>query len=162
MTGRPGPALGDHSVLLSDEDEHRRARRLLMPAFTGAALRGYQEMVTTLTRAEVERWPQGQVIGAHRRMQALTLEVILQVVFGVTGEDRLTEMRPLVRGVADIGPVTLLGLPYPVLRRVGPWRGRACLQRRLDALLHAEIADRRRAGDLGRRTRGGPGASAQG
>ncbi|MFE6737507.1 cytochrome P450 [Streptomyces tubercidicus] len=147
-----GPALGDHSVLLSDEDEHRRARRLLMPAFTGAALRGYQDMVTALTKAEVERWPEGRVIGTHQRMQALTLEVILQVVFGVTDEERLTRMRPLVRGVADIGPVTLLGLPYPALRRVGPWRRHACLQQRLDALLYAEIADRRRARDLGERT----------
>ncbi|MFB7633421.1 cytochrome P450 [Streptomyces sp. NPDC056149] len=147
-----GPALGDHSVLLIDEDEHRRARRLLMPAFTGAALRGYEDMVTKLTRAEVERWPEERAIGSHRRMQALTLEVILQVVFGVTDEQRLQQLRPLVRGIADIGPVTLLGLPYPLLQRVGPWRRHVSLQRRLDKLLYAEIADRRRAADLHSRT----------
>jgi cytochrome P450 len=142
-----GPALGDHSVLLADEAEHRRARRLLMPAFTGAALTGYQEMVTALTRAEVERWPEGAALSVHRRMQILTLEIILQVVFGVTDEARLALMRPLVRGIADIGPVTLLGLPYPLLRRVGPWRRHASMQRRLDALLYEEIAGRRRSPD---------------
>ncbi|MGW3210368.1 cytochrome P450 [Streptomyces sp. NPDC001135] len=143
-----GPALGDHSVLLTDEGEHRRSRRLLMPAFTGAALAGYREMVTALTKAEVERWPEDRVISVHRRMQALTLEVILQVVFGVTDEARLAQMRPLVRGIADIGPVTLLGLPYPLLQRIGPWRRHTSMQRRLDALLYEEIAGRRGSADL--------------
>ncbi|MFJ4865437.1 cytochrome P450 [Streptomyces sp. NPDC088748] len=147
-----GPALGDHSVLLTDEGEHRRSRRLLMPAFTGAALAGYQQMVGELTRAEVESWPEETVFSSHERMQALTLEVILQVVFGVTDEARLTRMRPLVRGIADIGPVTLLGLPYPLLQRVGPWRRHTDLQRGLDKLLYAEITDRRRAADLHSRT----------
>jgi cytochrome P450 len=34
------PMMGEHSVLLTDEDQHLRARKLLMPAFNGAALRG--------------------------------------------------------------------------------------------------------------------------
>ncbi|MFG2994502.1 cytochrome P450 [Streptomyces sp. NPDC048257] len=147
-----GPALGDHSVLLTDEDEHRRARRLLMPAFTGAALAGYRQMVGELTKAEVDGWPEETVFSSHRRMQALTLEVILQVVFGVTEEARLRRMRPLVRGIADIGPVTLLGLPYPLLQRFGPWRRHIALQRGLDELLYAEITGRRRAADLHSRT----------
>ncbi|MFD5417899.1 cytochrome P450 [Streptomyces sp. NPDC127069] len=147
-----GPALGDHSVLLTDEAEHRRSRRLLMPAFTGAALAGYQELVGELTRAEVDGWPEGTAFSSHERMQALTLEVILQVVFGVTDEARLKRMRPLVRGIADIGPVTLLGLPYPLLQRFGPWRRHIGLQRGLDKLLYAEISDRRRAPDLHSRT----------
>ncbi|MFB7182161.1 cytochrome P450 [Streptomyces sp. NPDC056257] len=147
-----GPALGDHSVLLTDEAEHRRARRLLMPAFTGAALAGYQDMVGELTRAEVDGWPEDTVFSSHERMQALTLEVILQVVFGVTDEARLKRMRPLVRGIADIGPVTLLGLPYPLLQRFGPWRRHINLQRGLDKLLYAEISARRRAADLHSRT----------
>ncbi|MCP9973557.1 cytochrome P450 [Streptomyces somaliensis] len=143
-----GPALGDHSVLLLDESEHRRARRLLMPAFTGAALAGYRQMVTALTKAEVERWPEGRPFSMHHRMQVLTLEIILQVVFGVTDETRLARMRPLVRGIADIGPVTLLGLPYPLLQRVDPWRRHTALQRDLDVLLYEEIAERRRSPDL--------------
>ncbi|MGW1074429.1 cytochrome P450 [Streptomyces sp. NPDC002537] len=147
-----GPALGDHSVLLTDEREHRRARRLLTPAFTGAALRGYQDMVVGLTRSEVGQWPEGHAFGVHRRMRALTLEVILQVVFGVTDRERLAELRPLVGGLADIGPITLLGLPYPALRHVGPWRRYAGFQRRVDQLLYAEIDRRRRAADLGSRT----------
>ena len=48
-----GPIMGEHSLLLQDGGEHKRARKLLMPAFNGAALRGYAGLVTELARAEV-------------------------------------------------------------------------------------------------------------
>ena len=34
-----GPVMGEHSLLLQDGAEHKRARKLLMPAFNGQALR---------------------------------------------------------------------------------------------------------------------------
>ena len=34
-----GPIMGEHSLLLQDSAEHKRARKLLMPAFNGHALR---------------------------------------------------------------------------------------------------------------------------
>ena len=37
-----GPIMGEHSLLLQDGAEHKRARTLLMPAFNGHALRGYR------------------------------------------------------------------------------------------------------------------------
>ena len=37
--------MGEHSLLITDEDEHLRARKLLMPAFNGAALRGYGDLM---------------------------------------------------------------------------------------------------------------------
>ena len=143
-----GPAMGPRSVLLTDGDEHRRARRLLVPAFSSAALRGYESLVTDLARAEVARWPSGTAFPVHRRMQAVTLETIMQVVFGVTDEAKLAALRPLVRTIADIGPVTLLGLPYGALRGVNPWRRYARARRELHELLQAEILGRRREGDL--------------
>ena len=36
-----GPIMGEHSLLLQDSIEHKRARKLLMPAFNGHALRDY-------------------------------------------------------------------------------------------------------------------------
>src|SRR3954449_12639513 len=84
-----GPIMGEHSLLLQDGAEHKRARKLLMPAFNGHALRTYQEMVTDIARDEVAHWPAGQTIRSHDRMNVLTLEVILRVVFGVTYEKRL-------------------------------------------------------------------------
>lgn len=147
-----GPVMGRQSVLLLDEDEHLRVRRLLMPAFHGAPLRGYRELILELTRAEVNRWPTGAPLRLHDRMQSLTLEIILQVVFGVSDESRLAQLRPVVDRVVRIKPVIMLGWFYPRLRRWWPWRAFADLQQELDRLLYAEIAQRRLTPDLADRS----------
>ena len=142
------PIMGDHSVLLLDEGEHQRVRQLLMPAFHGAPLRGYQELITRLTVAEVETWPVGVAFRTHDRTTKLTLEIILQVVFGVTDEGRLAELRPVVGRIVDVDTVIMLGTLFPRLQKIPPWSRFLTVQRDLDRLLYAEIADRRRQSDL--------------
>ncbi len=146
-----GPIMGEHSLLLQDSVEHRRARKLLMPAFNGAALRGYRDVVTQVARAEVDRWAPGTPFRSLDRMNALTLEVIMRVVFGVTDEQRLARLRPLVNKTVNISPAVLLGWGYPALQRFGPWKATVQNQRGLDEVMYAEIAERRAAGDLGER-----------
>ncbi|MEU4418922.1 cytochrome P450, partial [Nocardia salmonicida] len=147
-----GPIMGEHSLLLQDGGEHKRARKLLMPAFNGAALHGYEELVTELARAEVARWQPGQELRALDRMNALTLEVILRVVFGVTDEERLAALRPRVNRTVNINPAILLGWAFPRLQRLGPWKRTVENQRELDQLMYAEIEERRSAPDLAERT----------
>ena len=147
-----GPIMGEHSLLLQDSAEHKRARKLLMPAFNGAALRGYQSLVTEIARDEVAGWLPGHGFRSLDRMNALTLEVILRVVFGVTDEQRLAELRPLVNKTVDISPAVLLGWGYPWLQKFGPWKRTVDNQRHLDRVMYAEIAERRRASDLDERT----------
>lgn len=147
-----GPIMGQHSLLLQDGAEHARARKLLMPAFNGQALRGYQALVTELARAEVATWTPGQEVASLDRMNALTLEVILRVVFGVTDEERLALMRPRVTATVDIPPLVMLGWSYPALQRLGPWRRTVANAEELDRLMLAEIRERRQATDLAERT----------
>jgi cytochrome P450 family 135 len=147
-----GPVMGEHSLLLQDSAEHKRARKLLMPAFNGHALRGYEALVTDLAREEVGRWAPGSEFRALDRMNALTLEVILRVVFGVTDERRLAELRPCVNRTIEISPVVLLGWGYPRLQKVGPWKRTVQNQQELDRLMYAEIRERRAAPDLAERT----------
>ncbi len=147
-----GPVMGKHSLLLQDGEEHQRARKLLMPAFNGRALHGYAELVAQLARAEVAGWPASAEFRALDRMNALTLEVILRVVFGVTEEARLAELRPRVTAVVEISPLILLGWAWPRLQRIAPWRTTADDLRALDLLIHREIRERRGASDLAERT----------
>jgi cytochrome P450 len=147
-----GPIMGEHSLLLQDSAEHKRARKLLMPAFNGAALRGYQSVVTQLAKGEIAHWQPGRPFRSLDRMNALTLEVILRVVFGVTDESRLAELRPLVNKTVDINPAVLLGWGYPFLQKIGPWKATVDNQRALDRVMYAEIAERRAAADLHERT----------
>ena len=134
-----GPMMGEHSLLLQDSSEHKRARKLLMPAFNGHALREYAALVTDVaTRGGRLVAGRGVVLAPSQRMNRLTLEVILRVVFGVTDESRLAEMRPRVNQVVDISPAILFGYGMPRLQKVGPWK-RAKRQR-----LRARRADLRR------------------
>ena len=143
-----GPMMGEHSLLLQDGTAHQRARKLLMPAFNGHALREYGALVTEVARAEVATWRHGEELRSLDRMNRLTLEVILRVVFGVTDERRLALLRPRVNRVVDISPAVLFGWSVPRLRRFGPWRAARQNAYELDQLIHAEIRERRAAPDL--------------
>ncbi len=147
-----GPIMGEHSLLLQDSSEHKRARKLLMPAFNGAALRGYADLVTRLAKEEVARWTPGRPFRSLDRMNALTLEVILRVVFGVTDESTLAKLRPLVNRTVNVSPLVLFGWGYPFLQKFGPWKATVDNQRGLDEVMFAEIAARRAAPDLHERT----------
>jgi len=147
-----GPIMGEHSLLLQDGEEHKRARKLLMPAFNGHALRGYRSLVTEVARAEVAGWTPGAELRSLDRMNAVTLEVILRVVFGVTDETRLAELRPRVTATVDVSPAVLLGWGYPWLQKVGIWKRTVENQYALDRLMYAEIRERRAAPDLAERT----------
>jgi cytochrome P450 len=143
-----GPIMGKNSLLLQDGDDHHRARKLLMPAFLGHALRGYRSMVAEVAAAEIDGWGDGEEFASLDRMNALTLEVILRVVFGVTDERRLAELRPRVTATVDINPAILLGWAYPWLQRFGPWRRTVDNQVELDRRIYAEIAERRAVTDV--------------
>ncbi|MBO9522005.1 MAG: cytochrome P450 [Nocardioidaceae bacterium] len=147
-----GPVMGEHSLLLVDSSQHKRARKLLMPAFNGHALRSYESMIAGLAKTEVGSWRRGVPFASLERMNALTLEVILQVVFGVTDEARLAELRPLVNRTVNVSPAVFLGWGWPRLQKLGPWRRAFENQAALDKVIYAEIAERRRAEDLEQRT----------
>ena len=147
-----GPIMGEHSLLLQDAAEHKRARALLMPAFNGHALRTYGDLVTEVARAEVATWRDDETFRALDRMNRLTLEVILRVVFGVTDQARLAALRPRVNRTVDVGPSVLLGWGYPFLQRFGRWKATVDNAYALDRLMLAEIRERRGAPDLAERT----------
>lgn len=115
------PLLGGDSLLLQDGDAHARARRLLAPAFGRREIAGYRTLVEEVTAEQLGRWPRSGRIRAHILLNELTLEVILRVVFGVTDPARLDEMRPVVARAVDAGPVMMIGLAIPALRRLRPW-----------------------------------------
>jgi cytochrome P450 len=144
--------MGEHSLLLVDSARHKRARKLLMPAFNGHALRSYESMIEGLAKTEVGSWRDGTAFESLERMNALTLEVILQVVFGVTDESRLAELRPLVNRTVNVSPAVFLGWGFPRLQGFGPWRRAFENQAALDNVIYAEIAQRRQADDLASRT----------
>ena len=147
-----GPIMGLDSLLLQDSVDHKRARKLLMPAFNGHALRDYRALVTDLAAAEVAQWEPGSTFRSLDRMNALTLEIILRVVYGVTDEARLSALRPRINATVEVSPAVLLGWGYPRLQKIGVWKRTVDNQYALDRLMYAEIRERRAASDLEQRT----------
>jgi cytochrome P450 family 135 len=144
------PLLGENSVLVLDDEPHMSQRKLLLPPFHGRRMAGYEATMREIAAREIESWPTGVPFQLRPRMQAMTLEIIIETVFGVHGGQRLAELREALRSFLDLltDPKTLL----PVLL-TGPDRIRAYppIRRRVDrvaALILSEIAERRLAPDL--------------
>jgi len=137
---------GASSVLVLDGEEHLRMRRLLLPSFHGDAVRAHADLISALTAAEVERWPIGQPFAVHPRMQAITLEVILQAVIGVREVRRLARLRALLPRVAGANLFAfwaegaMPGLAESALGSRLPW---IAARREADRLLFEEIAAHR-------------------
>ncbi len=128
-------------------------RKLLLPPFHGRRMEGYERTMREIAAREIESWPSGVPYRLRPRMQAMTLEIILETVFGVHGGERLADLRGALRSFLDM--LTDPRFILPILS-IGPDRLRAYppFRRRVDgvaALIVAEIAERRAAADLAER-----------
>jgi len=140
------PLLGPDSLLLLEGSKHLARRRLMLPPFHGERMRAYEELVQEMVDAEIDSWPLKTEFPIHPRMQALTLEVILRVVFGVDELDRLDRLRGLLRDVLGGTASPALQLSALVARRFGsqgPMRRFEELVAETDAELYELISERR-------------------
>jgi cytochrome P450 family 135 len=140
-----GPVVGRHSVLLLDEPEHMRQRKLMLPPFHGERMQRYGEQMRAVAQAEIDRWPTGEPVRLWPSMQAITLEVIVRTVFGVSELDRLAKLRDALRGMLNW---TTERRRLALLAALGPGRLRRTKTFRsaldpVDALVYDEIARRR-------------------
>jgi cytochrome P450 len=139
-----GQIVGTKSLIMLDDDQHRRSRGMMLPAFHGDSVRRQVAEMVAITAEEIARWPVGEQFPLYPRMQRLTLEVILRTVIGVHDEGRLAALRATLPPMLEIGSPVELIPPPQVLLRFGIWRRRA--QRRAAALaLLAEEITRCRA-----------------
>ena len=102
------PILGDNSVLVLDEKPHISQRKLLLPPFHGERMQGYGETMGEIAAREIESWPTGTPYRLRPRMQAITLEIILETVFGVHDEARMDPLRAALRDFLDLTTDPLL------------------------------------------------------
>ncbi len=147
------PVLGKKSVLILDGREHMRQRKLLLPPFQGSTVQNFRTVIREVAEAEVDSWRKGERFVLRDRMRALTFEVIVRAVFGVTERERIERLRSALVSVLDMQAV--FALPNVLRRDLGRFSPWGQFQRRLkaaDALLYEEIARRRAEADLDQRT----------
>jgi cytochrome P450 family 135 len=145
------PIMGASSVLLLEGREHLTLRKAMLPPFHGERMRSYESIVREVAEREISSWPQSEPFALHPRMQAVTLEVILSAVFGVTDPTRRSQL--LQRLPLLLGDTSSIGLQmrFMLSRRFGRGDPMARLNEvvaQVDAPLLEEIAARRNDPEL--------------
>ncbi|ARV58991.1 hypothetical protein BZZ01_10390 [Nostocales cyanobacterium HT-58-2] len=144
------PVVGDQSLMLMDGKPHRRQRSLVMPALHGERMRLYGQLICKLTEQMMEQQELGEEINLSSCMQTLSLNIVLQIVFGLDETDQLIQLRQKFMEMFNWirSPLLILHLVVKSLRiNWGPWSawGRYLrLRNEVDKLLYAEIAQRRK------------------
>jgi cytochrome P450 len=102
-----------------NNDEHRRQRRMLMPAFHKTTIDAYRDDMVRITEDMLTRYRQGEVRDVHADMTELTLRVATKTLFGEEVGDRGVALaRKMQRWLTLMfSPLMLLradlpGLPY--------------------------------------------------
>jgi cytochrome P450 len=125
------PIVGAGSVILVSGEDHRRKRRLLMPALHGSGTRA---------RASAT-WRPGDRIALSAAARSIALRIIVFAMFGVENADRYDELADVVTGLMNANSAALMLLP--VLRRrfvgLGPLARLVRLRARFDDLLSEQI-----------------------
>lgn len=150
------PLVGSSSVLVLDGDEHLAMRRAQLPALHGDRLRTYELQMRQAAERSIAKLPLGGPVELWPRMQSVTLDVIIGVVFGIAPEGERTEMRRAVKALLRAGTdrrlLARIALVSAVTRRPptpdSPLLGRVRKARlQLSRLLDREIRRRRAAPD---------------
>jgi cytochrome P450 len=139
------PLLGHRSLLLLDADRHLQERRLMTPPFHGERMQTYLTVIAEVADRAISSWPLGRPFAFYHQMQGVTLDVIMQAVFGLDqggGYERLREtLRTLVSVAAN--PLWLVPALRFNLGSLTPWAKLVRTRREVEHILAAEFARRR-------------------
>jgi len=144
LLGELLPFIG-RGLLTTDDDEHDRARRLLMPSFTMARVRGYTSDIVRIVNEAAARLPIGRPLELHAWARALALRVATDVILGMHASESLArelahhfEQGLSLWGGSFIAALVLRGPGTPFSRMLGHVA-------RIDRVLLPEIERRRRS-----------------
>ncbi len=135
--------------LLTSEDEvHRRQRRLAQPAFHRSRIASYSSVMTDYGLQTSARWRDGETFDMSAEMMQLTLGIVGKTLFDADVVSDAQEVGEAMTVVMDLfNTITipffelLQKLPLPQLRRFDTARAR------LDAIIYRLIEQRRLAGE---------------
>jgi unspecific monooxygenase len=141
--------VGDNSLILLEGDLHQRHRQLLMPPFHGERMRAYGQLMFQIAEQVTNPWTEGFNITIRPFMQDISLQVILQAVFGLHQGQRCQQLKPLLTSLLNFttSPLIFTLAFFPALMQdLGPFSpGRHFIRRKqkIDQLIYAEIHERR-------------------
>jgi cytochrome P450 len=142
------PLLGN-GLLTTDGDYHRRARRIMLPAFHRERLAASKSVMVEETERALKSWAPGDRVDLYAWTRRLALRVAMRALFGFD-PDRTTRDGEMAEQFEEA--LGFWGKDYAVQMVRGPgspWRAMNRARARLDAVIFAEIARRRASGHRG-------------
>jgi cytochrome P450 len=150
------PLMGEQSIILQEGRSHQRLRQLMMPPFHGDRMRSYGQLICDITQQAITGWTTGSIVSIHEVMPQITLQIILQVVFGIEPGLRYQQLEKLLSLLLEDITTPLYSSLFffpPLQKDFGAWSPWGHFLRRrqqIDALIYAEIAERRERADTSR------------
>ena len=143
------PLVGSNSLFVLNGNQHQRQRQLLLPPFHGERVMGYAKLIQEISDREIARLTPGSVITMRKLSQEITLQVILNTVFGIASGERYEKISELLAFALEllVTPAKMMLLYFPWLQKDlgswSPWGKFVRKRREIDDLLMAEIQERR-------------------
>lgn len=143
------PLVGKQNMMLLSGNQHRNRRQLVLPPFHGERLNVYGEIIQRISTDLIAQWPLHDSLNIREIMQKITMQVILQAVFGLHQGERYQQLEQLLRIRLDMtgSPLASAIVFLPWLQKdYGAWSpgGRLLkIAAQTDELLFAEIRERR-------------------
>jgi cytochrome P450 len=133
-------------LLTSEEEVHRRQRRLVQPAFHRERIGLYAEVM--IERSSKLTWRDGEVLDVHQEMMRLTLSIVAKTLFDAEVDQEADEIGAALGSLVDLFP-TLMNPIANLLRKLPlpqTMKFRRSLQR-LDKTVYGIIDERRKSGE---------------
>ncbi|MHC3821044.1 cytochrome [Streptomyces sp. CB02488] len=153
------PWVGDHSLLTTDGEGWWRQRRLISPTLHGRSIAAYPSIISEIAARDLADWPLETPFKLMDRLQSITLDIALRLVFGVSEPGKDSALRTALIAFSRVtGSPALFLMPS----RLRTWAENSPLAKRMaflpstraqrasdavDELLLAEIARRRGESD---------------
>lgn len=140
------PLLGD-GLLTIDGAYHRRARRIMLPAFHRERIAAAHDTMVAETLEALEDWRAGQALDVYHWARRLTLRVAMRALFGLDPDERGKGAQAAIEFERAL---SFYGTDFVVRVMRGPrtpWRRLLAARKALDRIVYAEIERRRRHPD---------------
>jgi cytochrome P450 family 110 len=139
---------GNNSVATSEGDRHQILRKILMPSLHGKQVRSYGKLICDITKQVMQQLPINQSFLAWEVAQDITLQVLIEILFGSAQKERYQHLKNLIVSLLNLFAAKTVG--FPLLRFFPKVLGKRNLgqkfiqtRQQIEQLIYAEIAERR-------------------
>ena len=149
---------GSNSLMLLDGASHRQVRKLLMPPFHHGNVNKYSQLIDNITDRVTNNWTLNKPMPVRPSIEEITLQVILQVVFGLEKGERYDRLKKLIPSLLNTvsSPASALLIFFSNLRKdwipFSPWKRFVKIKEEVKQLIYDEIIARRKNSDNSDRT----------